>query len=110
MSLIEESSQGFTVKVFVQPRSSKNRIEGRHGDALKMRLKAPPVGGAANKMCIEFLAKSIGVPKSAIEILSGHSSRTKRVLFHFPDDAASPAQRTCYRRRIESGLFPEEIP
>ncbi len=109
MSFIEESSRGLIATVFVQPRSSKNKIEGRHGDALKIRLKAPPVGGAANKMCIGFLARSIGVPKSTIEILSGHAGRTKRVLIPFPGDTASAPQRTRYRRLIESRLLPEEI-
>ncbi|MBW1752297.1 MAG: DUF167 domain-containing protein, partial [Deltaproteobacteria bacterium] len=50
---IQENSDGITFKVYIQPRSSKNMIAGLHGDALKIKLKAPPVDGAANKMCIE---------------------------------------------------------
>ena len=80
MPFIEETNNGIILKVFIQPRSSKNMIAGQHGDTLKIKLTAPPVDGAANKMCIQYLAKWLNVPKSSIEILSGHSSRTKRLL------------------------------
>ncbi|MBL7179254.1 MAG: YggU family protein [Desulfobacterales bacterium] len=80
---IKENARGIIFKVFVQPRSSKNMIAGLHGDALKIKLKAPPVDGAANKMCIEYLAKCLNLPKSSLEILSGHASRTKRILVRF---------------------------
>ena len=69
-----------TFKIFVQPRSAKNMIVGLHGDALKLKLTAPPVDNAANKMCVKFLAKSMGVSKSAVEIISGHANRTKLIL------------------------------
>ena len=49
------------------------------GDALKIRLTSPPVDGAANKLCREFLAELFRVPKSAVEIISGETSRHKRV-------------------------------
>lgn len=77
---VKETSDGITFNVFIQPRSSKNSVVGLYGDALKIKLTAPPVEGAANKMCIEFLAKQIGVPKSSLSIISGHSSRNKRIL------------------------------
>ncbi|MBW2603636.1 MAG: YggU family protein [Deltaproteobacteria bacterium] len=80
MPFIQENSNGIILKVFVQPRSSKNMIAGRHGDALKIKLTAPPVDGAANKMCIQHLAKWLKITKSSIEIISGHNSRTKRLL------------------------------
>jgi len=80
MEFLKETDQGIVLKVFVQPRSAKNMIAGQHGDALKIKLTAPPVDGAANKMCIQYLAKFLKVPKSALEIISGHSSRTKRIL------------------------------
>ncbi len=83
MLLIGEHSRGITFKVYVQPRSSVNKIVGVHVDVLKIKLTAPPVGGAANKMCIKFLSKRMGVPKSSLEILSGHTGRTKRLLFKF---------------------------
>jgi uncharacterized protein len=77
---VKDHPRGLAVKIFVQPRSSKNAITGLHDDAVKLKLTAPPVGGAANKMCVEYLAKRLKLSKSSIEILSGHSSRTKHVL------------------------------
>jgi len=76
---IKEHDHGFTFKVFVQPRSSKNEIKGLHGDAVKIRITAPPVDGAANKTCLKFLAKCLGVSGSNLEVVSGMSSRTKHI-------------------------------
>lgn len=78
--LIKRHKNGFLISVYVQPRAAKNTIAGIHGQALKIRLTAPPVDGAANKMCLQFLAKQLNVPRSALQIESGHSSRTKTVL------------------------------
>jgi hypothetical protein len=80
MLWIRETPDGAMFKVAVQPRGSKNEIVGVHGDALKIKLTAPPVDGAANKMCIVFLAKRLNVAPSAIEIVHGHRSRLKTVL------------------------------
>jgi uncharacterized protein (TIGR00251 family) len=76
---LREDEDGVLFKVFVQPRSSKNDIKGLHGDALKIRITAPPVGGAANTMCINFLAKCLKTSKSSVEIVSGHTGRNKQV-------------------------------
>jgi uncharacterized protein (TIGR00251 family) len=65
--------------VRVQPRASDNRIVGVHGDALKVRLTAPPVDGAANEELVELLAGTFGIPTRAITIVAGMSSRTKVV-------------------------------
>jgi uncharacterized protein (TIGR00251 family) len=86
MSFIQKHSRGVIIKVFVQPRASKNAIVGCHGDALKITLTSPPIDGAANKMCVQFLAKCLQLPKSSIEILSGHTSRTKRILLCTKDE------------------------
>ena len=80
MLLIREHPEGITFKIFVQPQSDKNMIVGLHNDALKIKLTAPPVDNAANKMCVKFLAKSLGVSKSQVKIISGHTTRTKQVL------------------------------
>jgi len=87
---IKKLPNGVVFKVHVQPKASKNAIAGLHDDALKIRLTAPPVDGAANKMCVLFLAKELGVPKSAIEIVAGQTSRTKHICISFPMDR-SPA-------------------
>ena len=65
--------------VHVQPRASRTEIAGVHGDALKVRLAAPPVDGAANEALVRFLSESLGVPRRAVKIIHGASSRTKRV-------------------------------
>jgi uncharacterized protein (TIGR00251 family) len=90
---IQETPEGVILKVIVQPRGSGNQIIGLHGDALKIRLTAPPVEGAANRMCIEFLAKSLKVRKTDVEIIRGQSTRTKKMLV-----------RSATRKQIESLL------
>ncbi len=83
---VKETSGSLEFKVLAVPRSSKNQIVGRHGDALKVKLKAPPVDGAANKMCVSFLAKTFQMPKTDLEIISGQSSRQKQVMARFSTD------------------------
>jgi len=93
MPYMQESNNGVIIKVFIQPRSSKNMITGLYGDALKIKLTAPPVDGAANKMCIKFLAKCLNVSKSSLKILSGHTSRTKRILIRSKGPSPSCAEQ-----------------
>ena len=76
---MHEHTDGITVDVRVQPRSSKNSIVGVYQGALKIMLNVPPVDGAANAACCELLAKQLGIAKSAVEILRGHTSRSKTV-------------------------------
>ena len=102
MPLIQKNPRGLTFKVFIQPRSSKNMITGIHGDALKIKLTAPPVDGAANKMCIKYLAKCLNVPKSAIEIISGLTSRSKVVLFKYDNLQNRESQWKKIKSSIES--------
>jgi uncharacterized protein (TIGR00251 family) len=73
------SSDGIILTLHIQPRASKNEVCGVQDHALKIRLTSPPVDGAANKLCREFLARMFKVPKSAVEIISGETSRHKRV-------------------------------
>ena len=73
----EEAS--VTLSVRVVPRAKRNQIDGWHGDALKIRLNAPPVDGKANAALIAFLAETFGVKRSNIEILTGASARTKMI-------------------------------
>ncbi len=61
--------------VYVQPWASRSEVAGVHRDAVKIRLAAPPVDGAANRELVTFLAKKLGVPKSAIRIVSGERGR-----------------------------------
>ena len=76
---ITETAAGVTFTVHVQPRASRNEICGLQGDELKLRLTAPPVEDAANKLCVELLAKALGVAKSRVSITAGAKSRHKTV-------------------------------
>ncbi len=68
-----------TFAVRVIPRASRSEIAGEHDGALKIRLAAPPVDGAANEELIRTLARAFRVPVRNVEISSGHHSKTKRV-------------------------------
>ena len=63
----------------IQPGAKRTEVCGLHGDALKIRLAAPPVDGKANEALVEFVARALGVAKSDVELISGHASRAKRV-------------------------------
>ena len=76
---VTESSSGVTFSVRVVPRSSRNQIVGVESGALKIKLTAPPVEGAANAALIEFVAEWLGVKRSAVSIISGDKARNKLV-------------------------------
>ncbi len=63
----------------IQPGAKKTEVAGLHGEALKLRLAAPPVDGKANECLLAFLAAQLGVAKSRVELVSGASARAKRV-------------------------------
>ncbi len=102
MLQINQRPEGISFKVFVQPKSSKNMIAGLHGDALKIRLTAPPVDNAANRLCIKYLAKCLKVPKSALGILSGHTGRNKLLLFKYQTEKPDKAAICRMKKKIES--------
>ncbi len=76
---ITEAEGDMTFAVRVVPRASRNEIVGIHGDAIRIRLTAPPVEGRANEALIAFLAKRLGVRKSQVEIVAGATSRRKTI-------------------------------
>lgn len=75
----QKSKKGVTLKIKVEPRSSRKGISGIVGDAIKIKVNAPPAGGAANKELIEVLSEEFGIKKTSIKILRGMSSRNKVV-------------------------------
>lgn len=75
-----EKLDGIELRCLLQPRAGKSQFVGIHGDEIKIRIQAPPIDGRANEELGQFLAKSLDVPKRAVEIVSGVSSRHKRVL------------------------------
>jgi uncharacterized protein len=73
----EEGALVFAVRVV--PRASRTAAAGEHDGALRVRVAAPPVEGAANEELARFLAKALGVAARDVEIVSGHASKSKRV-------------------------------
>ncbi len=65
------------LKIYLQPKSSKNEVVGPYQDGMKIKVTAPPVEEKANEALIRFLAKKFGISSSCIEIIRGHHSREK---------------------------------
>jgi uncharacterized protein (TIGR00251 family) len=74
---LRETPSGLAISVQLTPRSSRNKILKIHDGALKIAIQAPPVDGAANDELIRFLAKTFSLPKSNIQITSGHTGKRK---------------------------------
>ena len=79
MSWLVASKDGVVLTLHIQPGAKKTEVVGPHGDALKIRLAAPPVDGKANAALLAFLAERLGVAKSRLELVGGETSRAKRV-------------------------------
>ena len=75
-----ETPEGVILNVRAQPRSSRAGLDGLVGDAVKVRLRAAPVDGKANKELVETLADAFGLPKARVVFKGGETSKTKRVL------------------------------
>ena len=79
MNWISPAGDGVVITVHVVPRASRNEIAGIMGDALKLRVCAPPVDGKANEAVVDFLADRLDVPRSGIRIRTGAAGRRKHV-------------------------------
>lgn len=79
MSVFKEANGAVTFAVKVIPRARQNQIVGIEGEAIKIRLNAPPVEGKANDALIEFLADGLKVARAHIEIVAGQTARRKIV-------------------------------
>jgi uncharacterized protein (TIGR00251 family) len=77
---VNESKNGLTFDIQVTPRASRAEIAGVQDDALKVKVTALPVEGAANEACIKLLARELGLKKSQLEIFAGGKSRRKTVI------------------------------
>jgi uncharacterized protein (TIGR00251 family) len=102
MLTIKATANGLTFSVYVQPRSSKAVIVGCHDNALKIKLTAPPVGGAANKQCIQILAKALALPKSAIAITGGQTSRVKVISIKSVQGDFTPAEINSLSKTLQN--------
>ncbi len=94
--MASDTSDISTLKVRVQPRASRNQVDGFEEDTLRLRVTAPPTEGQANDGVIALLSKTLGVSKSRLEIVRGHSSRNKLV-------SIETLTEQEVRRRIEGG-------
>ena len=86
MPWFEDRGDHLVVNIRAVPRASRDAIAEVMGDALKVRIQAPPVEGKANAYLIKFLAKQWKIPKSSFEILSGATGRNKRLRISNPPD------------------------
>lgn len=85
------------LQIHLQPRAAHDRIVGWHGRALKVQVHAPPVEGAANAALVELLAATLAVPRRAVRILHGSTTRNKVVEI----DSSDP---TACRQRLDAVL------
>jgi uncharacterized protein (TIGR00251 family) len=97
---IKVNADNLEFSVYVQPRSSKVCIMGNHRKALKVKLTAPPVGGSANRQCIQLLAKTLKLPKSAVMITGGQTSRLKQIRIYPKKTVATLSELTEFKKRL----------
>lgn len=97
---LREAGDVLSLTLHIQPGAKKTEFAGEHGDALKIRLAAPPVDGKANAALLAFLAETLGLPRSAVSLKSGQTARRKVVLIvgACPEDvcrACLPDEKLC---------------
>jgi uncharacterized protein (TIGR00251 family) len=80
----QPSAQGYLLRLTVVPGAQRTQVVGLYGDRLKVRLAAPPEKGSANRELIDFLARSLNLPKSSFKLTLGASSRAKVVAVNDP--------------------------
>jgi uncharacterized protein (TIGR00251 family) len=88
--VVHERTGGVRFDVRVQPRARRTELAGLHGTALKVRVQAPPVDGAANAAVVALLADRLDVARSRVRVVAGMTSRTKVVEV---DGVSAPAVR-----------------
>ena len=91
---VKAQQGGSVVSCHVQPNASKTAVVGMYGEELKVSLKTPPVDGKANKELCRFFAAEFDLPASSVQLLSGQTSRRKRVLV--------PVERETFLRKYAS--------
>ena len=96
--IVQDTKDGTILSVQIQPKASTTECVGIHGDAIKIRVAAPPVGGAANDELIRFLARQLSIPSTSVRIHSGAGGRHKRVFIK-----GATAQLVMARLILEDG-------
>ena len=84
MVAVRQEGDELWLDLFIQPKASRDQIQGLHGDELKVAITAPPVDGQANSHLIKYLAKQFKVAKGQIQIVRGELGRHKTVTVHAP--------------------------
>lgn len=102
--LKREADNVVLLTLHVQPGASRSELAGEHGDALKLRLAAPPVDGKANAELIAYLSEILALPRAAIQLASGQTSRRKRVRIELP--ATLLLERLRFDPPAPSGIPP----
>lgn len=97
---VTSHAKGCVISLTVSPRSPVNRIEIDASEAIRVKLTAPPVDGAANSSLLKFLASVLGIPRSDLTILAGAHARHKRVL---ADGMSEESARNALSRAAELG-------
>ncbi len=80
MVLVQDNEEGAVLALHVQPKAARTEYVGVHGDALKFRVAAPPVDGAANEEICRYLAERFGLRKGDVMVQTGQASRHKRIM------------------------------
>ena len=88
--VVQDTAEGAVLIVHVQPKAARTMHVGLHGGALKSRVAAPPVAGAANDEVCRYLAGCLDLPKTSVVLIAGHGSRRKRILL-----SGTPASRVA---------------
>jgi|SRR5688500_7264129 uncharacterized protein (TIGR00251 family) len=76
---LRETPEGVYLSVKLQPRASRNQLQGPHGNELKIAITSPPVDSAANKALVEFLASELQLSRSTLQLVRGQTSRHKTI-------------------------------
>jgi len=77
--MVQPSENGATFKIRVQPKSSRNQVDGYKEGVLRLRVTAPPEAGKANAAVVSLLAQTLGIAMNQVRIVRGHASREKLV-------------------------------
>ncbi|MHB0888258.1 DUF167 domain-containing protein [Acidithiobacillus sp.] len=88
MSCLETRGEDLLLRIHVQPGAKSSAVAGRHGDAVKIRLRARPVEGAANAALCAFLCASLGLSRRQVALLRRETARDKVIAIHAPGSAA----------------------
>ncbi|UAB70680.1 YggU family protein [Vibrio sp. SCSIO 43132] len=89
---LEIENDEVLLRLYIQPKASRDKIVGKHGDELKIAISAPPVDGKANSHLIKYLAKQFKVPKGQVKIEKGELGRHKQVRIISPQNLPNEIQ------------------